>query len=456
MLTGTAGNDQLSIRLLDANTLQVSDGTNSATVSTSNVTSITVDGGGGNDTLTLSGNLGASAAETFNVLGAASGNIVTTGGNLNTTLSFSNVEGVTDLLNAASLTINATDQRDVLRLVNGDTSGGATTFRLESVNTSDKVALLHHTGSSTNPVVPIVVGAAAVQAHLNHGDELAPDQPGDSSTLVPLTFANKGAVTINLKGGDDFLLIDANTASGLTSLTVNGGDGSDVVAVRNLGIQMTSGASQAERIITNADEIFVEQLYQLRLGRVSDAAGLANWLALLRGAGGRQAVVSAILSSPEALGRLVDDLYEQVLGRHADEGGRAAFTNFLLNGGTLEQASVALAFSAEFQIRAGRLGDGTQQEQLVRTLYLALLQRDASSGEVAASVNLINTAGVGALVTGIVQSREGRELEVRDLYLSLFHREADLPGLNAWLNAELDLLAIRFAFLQSNEAFDRS
>jgi len=34
------------------------------------------------------------------------------------------------------------------------------------------VTICHHTGSKKNPVVTITVGAAAVDVHLDHGDEL--------------------------------------------------------------------------------------------------------------------------------------------------------------------------------------------------------------------------------------------------------------------------------------------
>jgi len=273
---------------------------------------------------------------------------------------------------------------------------------------------------------------------------------------VPLTFANKADVTLNLKGGDDFLLIDAATkAAGVNSLSVFGGSGSDAVAIRNVASSLTTSFPQFERILTTPDQIFVEELYQLRLGRFADEGGLNNWLGVLSGRG-RRAVLNGIVGSDEALRSVVDEVFEELLGRHVDPVGLQGFVTFLRNGGTLEDLISAVGLSDEFQSQAGQTNDGTQREQLFRTLYQALLQRDATDQEVADAVAAANASNVGAVVRGIVQSREFRGLAVGELYREFFRRDADAPGLAGWVNSALDLLAIRSGLMESDEFFNRS
>jgi len=504
-VTGTAGNDQFIIRLSSTATtptLQFSDnnGSTFTNVAVSDVSQVLVSGLAGNDTLTIDnsnglvGNAlsnglgiafaggsgtdklilsgtpaGATVNETYNfgsTFGA--GTILTSSGTggAGANVSFTGTEGVTDTLKAASLTINATNNRDLLRLVNGDTTNGLATFRLESVNVNDLARFGRHGHSGDDQGEDDGDDQDERQGDDDRGDDDRGDDVGDNrgddglrglNFSVPITFANKAAVTINTLGGNDFVLVNApTTAAGLTSLTINGGAGFDVVAIRNLASSITTDFPQVERTLTALDQIFIEEIYQFRLNRFSDDGGMENWKGILNGHGRRE-VLRGILRSDEALGVLVGDLYQRLLGRTADQAGLTNFVNFLHNGGTLEQVITGIVTSAEFQSRAAQLGGtGTPQEQLVRTLYLTLLQRDASPAEVTQALNSISQSGINAVVNGILTSREFLTLEVSNLYQTLFHRTADLPGLTGWVNSHLGLLELREALMMSDEFFQNA
>jgi len=511
-LTGTAGADQFVIRLkanATSPTLQVSDnnGGTFTDVAVSDATQITVNGLAGNDTLTIdngnglvgnakTGGLaitfnggtgtdrlvlsgspsGASVNETYNFgTTRGSGTIsVSTGGTGGTggtgaKVTLTGTEGVTDTLTAASPAINASDQRDLLRLVNGDATAGGATFRLESIVSPGEGLLRRHDfdddDEGDDDQGEDVRGDDNDKGNDNgndngrhRGDDNEHNRGlrGLGAFSVPITFSNKAAVTINLNGGNDFLLVNASTAAaGLTNLTVNGGSGFDVVAVRNLASSVTASYPQVERVLTSLDQIFIEELYQLRLNRFADDGGMGNWQGILFGRG-RRAVLEGILRSDEALGFVVNDLYVKLLGRQADQGGLNGFVASLRNGGTLEQVITSIATSPEFQTRAAQLGGtGMQQEPLIRTLYLTLLDRDATDQEVANAVSAAKVSGVAAVVDGIVRSEEFRRLEVTALYQALLDRLPDVPGLNGWVHSTLNLLTIRAGLMDSDEFFER-
>ena len=74
-----------------------------------------------------------------------------------------------------------------------------------------KVTICHHTHSKKNPLVTITVGAAAVKAHLKHGD-----------TLGACPSSNKGKKT----GTTTTSSTASSTSSSTTSSSSNGKSGS--------------------------------------------------------------------------------------------------------------------------------------------------------------------------------------------------------------------------------------
>src|SRR5206468_2634744 len=94
---------------------------------------------------------------------------------------------------------------------------------------------------------------------------------------------------------------------------------------------------------------FVQTLYNNLLGRTGQVSELNLWVNLLVSpGGGRNAVVNGIKNSPEALGRIVENLYLKFLGRQADVPGRAGFINALEHGVRLDDIEAIFVTSPEY------------------------------------------------------------------------------------------------------------
>src|SRR5262249_55132288 len=190
------------------------------------------------------------------------------------------LEGVVDTVTAASLTVVGTDGRDLIRVRDGATVNGLATTTVAGLDQSHRVTVRHRTGSDDDPFEPLDVDRDALDDDLEHGDRMAgaeddPD-PEDAdrvegqTAFTPISFANKAAVTLQARGGNDLVVLDARVpAAGLTSFTVDGGDGFDVAVVRNAfpGTSVHVTFPNVERVVNEAAPRFVERLFQMRLQR---------------------------------------------------------------------------------------------------------------------------------------------------------------------------------------------
>src|SRR5262249_42631501 len=121
-------------------------------------------------------------------------------------------------------------------------------------------------------------------------------------------------------------------------------------------------------------QALVQTLYNQLLGRTGSSAEIDGWGGLFN-AQGQAAVVNGSTKSPEALGRIVDQLYLRFLGRESDAGGRAGWIGFLSAGGTLEQVETLFLTSPEYLSHINT--------EFVQSLYLNILGRAGSAPELA-------------------------------------------------------------------------
>jgi hypothetical protein len=192
---------------------------------------------------------------------------------------------------------------------------------------------------------------------------------------------------------------------------------------------------------------FVQTLYNEVLGRTGRLAELDPWVNVL-GSQGQNAVSDGIRRSPEALGRVVDQLYIRFLGRESDSTGRAGWIGFLQSGGTLEQVETLFLTSPEYLRHINT--------DFVQSLYLNILGRTGSSAELALwNNNIQNVGGLAGVANAFVRSPENRLNSLRTDFQTFLHRTPTDSELAPLVNAPLDLLGFQGLVLSSPEFFTR-
>jgi hypothetical protein len=469
-VTGGPGADQFVVQLKpgDATTIEFSDNGGATFVDAvlSGITGVNVNGLAGNDTLTINegnGLIGQATPLPINydggvgldrlvVEGTASGTITetftlnngmgnsaltTTEGTISSTVTLTSVGSIQDTLTADTLTINGDDNANFFHLHNGPVLNG---FKTDTVQIRD-------------------LSAVSDNMDLN-GATGQPSLPGDaeglksSGTLLSLSFANKTHVVVNGQGGNDFFLVTVGQAAeGLQTLTLDGGAGTNVAAIRHLTQGVTLTVQNAQIQEANPDSVFIEEMYEERLERPASPAEVAIWIDVLH-QGGQQAVALGIENSPEAFTLLVKNLYLHYLGRAAVNGEEQGWVQLMLHGESQEQVLAGLLGSTEFYSRAQTLvTSGTPDQRYVQSLYLVLLNRSATPAEVGEWVNLLPTLGRTGVALAFLESNEFRTGMITAFYTNFLLRPPDPAGLAAWVGSGESLDQIREGFEMSAEFF---
>ncbi len=230
----------------------------------------------------------------------------------------------------------------------------------------------------------------------------------------------------------------------------------DAAAVTTFYGPDTSDRSSALAGLT-PNERFVQVLYLDALGRAGSKAELDGWVGLLTGPGGSQALVAGdIERSAEARQHLVVGWYQAYLGRTPQNGEQQGWVNMLLAGQTEQKVLGVFLSTPEFYNRAPVItGDGgpASDTELVKALYVVLLDRTGTSSEVAGWVGGLPALGRSGVVAAILQSQEFRTDLVEATYNVLLHRPSDSAGLQMWVNADLDATSLRVGFESTSEFF---
>jgi hypothetical protein len=280
---------------------------------------------------------------------------------------------------------------------------------------------------------------------------------GGSVTGIDLGGGSQGS-----RGGNNF--------RGFTA-TATSSSGAIVVAVPNASGPINArsnlfAVSDPETVVFDANDTpsladvvesgnitgnaaFVQALYQDFLKRTgdlsnpNDAGGFVNQL---NGGAPPGAIANEIIRSQEGLTVLVNSLYRRFLNRDADPGGQAGFVNYLRAGGRLEGVIAALVSSPEYRNLF------SSDAAFVQSLYNKLLNRVASSAEIANWLNVLPVIGRPGVAMEFLASPEYRGMVIQQYYSQLLHRPSPTASeVNSWVNSPLDLLSIEVQFAATGE-----
>jgi hypothetical protein len=284
---GTGGADALSVTPTGANTATIVPSSGGLLdITTNNPGTLTIDPGAGNDTVTVNG---TSVNDTITVLPSGTNTTVQVNALQAITLVNADTEAlvVAGGLGNDTLSVNATGNTVPVAIpITYDGGPGTNALILRGTATSDTYTPGSQLGSGTNTIVyaggtehvqflnlapifdfvagPLVVNGTNADNAINYREgfnSLANFMAGVQSPTwgevsvdgyEPMEFINKTTLTINaLAGSDTTNLNNPNTPTGLTGITVNGGDptaGSDTLIVNGTSGNDTIGYNPSDTI----------------------------------------------------------------------------------------------------------------------------------------------------------------------------------------------------------------
>jgi hypothetical protein len=184
---------------------------------------------------------------------------------------------------------------------------------------------------------------------------------------------------------------------------------------------------------------WVARMYTEVLGRAQPPADseVNFWVNQLNSGMTRQQVSINFVTSPERRDGIINQLYEQYLGRPADAGGLNYWLSVWAANNGPEQVQAGIIGSLEYFQTAG----GTPQAWVTK-LYQNILDRNPAPSEVAFWTNYIQTNSRGSVVLGFVTSDEYRldllqgipgDANMPGWYEQFLHRPIDPSGAQFWL-----------------------
>ena len=175
----------------------------------------------------------------------------------------------------------------------------------------------------------------------------------------------------------------------------------------------------------------VNGLYNLILGRGPDPGGVANSVKYLRTGGSASTLATILLSSTERETNLVQSYYQTFIGRAADPAGLANSVRALQAG--MSEATLASILLATPEFSAHHPDNAS----FVRALYLDVLDRGATPGEVAAWSGLLTSSKADPRAQVASCHRLARpsgpvDLAIEGAYLAVLGRPAAAYEVAAW------------------------
>lgn len=179
----------------------------------------------------------------------------------------------------------------------------------------------------------------------------------------------------------------------------------------------------------SGNEPFVRSLYQDMMGRAADQGGLDGWVRWMYAGANQRLVSRGFANSTEYRMLRIQQAYQQVFGRDVDPAGRVTWMQALANGSaTLNSLRPALMASQEFYLRGGSSDAG-----FVDNIYRAALDRGAAPSEVAYWAAFRRANGSLAVITAVWGSPEAAMRRVVQNYQYYLGRPAGVSEQHYWL-----------------------
>jgi hypothetical protein len=282
---------------------------------------------------------------------------------------------------------------------------------------------------------------------------------GQVATFVDAAPAILGNYTAAIDWGDSNTTAGTVSANADGTFAVTGshiyataGNPTVVVSIQDYGGEAATASSQAT--IGDANARFAAAAYDDVLDRNVDPASLAQWDKQLNGGLSRAVVADTIDHSDEYFASLINPAYDTYLGRTADAAGLQYWVAKMRAGLTDEQLEAGFIASAEFYIHAG----GTDLKW-VDSLFQDLLGRPADQqGEQYWTARLKSGESRADVALGFTSSIERERQRIAADYLHYLGRATDQQGLDYWTQkfatgvTNEDLIT---GFVAANEYFQR-
>jgi hypothetical protein len=274
----------------------------------------------------------------------------------------------------------------------------------------------------------IAVATVAVLGTLNQ--HLANDYAAYGTTVADVAgaFASTDMTIVGSQWGN----IPRNVARACTWLDIScgpggGGFGDDA---NEAGYKVIANTFLPTIVLPSTYASFVQAATQDFLDRSPTGPELASAASDLTDlTATRRAYLAGLAASPEWTTAIVQQIYQDVLGRAGDPGGVAYWSGRLQHHTASVAAVTASLWSSTEAVQAA---GGGAVDVWIGKLYQALLGRTVDPGGLAHWTSEVAARGRRAVALALVQSPESARARVTRLYQSLLGRAPDTAGLAHW------------------------
>jgi hypothetical protein len=199
--------------------------------------------------------------------------------------------------------------------------------------------------------------------------------------------------------------------------------------------------------VLDPNHAFVQNLYLTLLGKAGDltpGGEIDQWVAKLPKLG-RKGVAKAIMNSDAALGRVVDKVFSDYLGRNATATEMTTWVGLLKKGLTLSRFESKILSLPEYMSRINT--------DYVQSLYLNVLHRPATATELAKGYAQLPSLGLRGFADTITGGKLHRIDFATNLYRDLLHREPVGMEVTTLTTKSSNLFALELLVLSSDEYY---